>query len=214
MRKSWVRRVIWKPLGAGVLVLLPVGLVVGVLVLLFRFSDGILSPLLYSAIHLIGRVTGVSLLKDLYIPGLGLGVLLFLLYGAGCIYLSRIGKWVVQKVEFLFRRLPLLGSIYSGSKILVSTLFGSEGKDKRIPVLVETQPGQMVIGFQTGKTTIQEKGDHQTFIAVYIPTTPNPTSGSLMFFPSQQVRPLDMSIEEAMRLILSGGLTVPQMLKS
>ena len=214
MLKSWIRRAIWKPLGTGLLVLLPVGLVMGILVLLFRFSDGILSPLLHSAIHLIGRIMGIPLLMDLYIPGLGLGVLLFLLYGAGCIFLSRIGKWAIKKVEFLFRRLPLVGSIYSGSKILVSTLFGSEAKGKRFPVLIETQPGQMVIGFQTGKTTIQGKGEHRTFIAVYVPTTPNPTSGSLMFFPSQQVQPLEMSIEEAMRLILSGGLTVPQMLKS
>ncbi len=117
------------------------------------------------------------------------------------------------KAEFMVKQIPFIGSVYSGSQILVHALFGSDHQKERIPVLAETQPGQIVVGFQTGRTVLEEKGCRKDVTAVYVPTTPNPTSGNLLFLPSSQITPLEMSIEEAMNLVLSAGLTLPSKLK-
>ena len=193
-----IRKWFWRPLGAGLFILLPVGLAIIILVALFRFSDGILSPLIHTVIHFTGQLLNLPWLISLTIPGLGIVVLILLLYTAGILSLSRVGKRFVRLIEEMIGRLPLVGS-----------MFQPDSAAKRVPVLAELQPGQNVVGFLTGETRVQKKGEEKTLLAVYIPTTPNLASGSLMFLPPDQITQLDMSVEEAMKLLVSGGLTVP-----
>ena len=214
MKQSWIRRWFLKPIGAGLLVLLPLGLAIMILASLLRFSDGILSPLIHAAIHFAGRLLNVPSLMTLSIPGLGTVVLVLLLYMTGVVSLSRMGKWVTRLADGMVGRLPLVGSMYQGARELVGALFRSESAAKRVPVLAEIQPGQIVVGFLTGETTIQQEGSERNVVGVYFPTTPNLASGTLMFLPSRQVTPLAMTMEEAMKLVVSGGLTVPPQLKS
>jgi uncharacterized membrane protein len=196
-------------LAAGLLVLLPVGLAAMILVALFRFSDSILSPLLHRILHLIGDLLNIDWLSGLTIPGLGIVMLVVLLYLTGLTSLSRPGRWVIGLLERGVARLPVIGAIYTGSRTLIQALFRRESAAARRPVLAELQPGQWVVGFLTGETQVETAGTQTQLVTIYIPSTPNLASGSLMLLASDRVRPLALSVDEAMKLIVSGGLTVP-----
>jgi len=202
-------RWVWRPFVIGVLIIMPVGVAIALTMFLFRLSDRILSPSIHWFIHFAGRVLEISPLTTLYIPGLGIIALLLLVYGIGILSLSRWVQRLTRGIELLIRRVPLVGPAYVGSQELLRTLFQAEGQSKKIPVLVELQPGQNVIGFQTGETNVQEKGSMKKMAAVYIPSTPNLASGSTMLIPVNQITPLQLTTEEAMKIIISGGLTLP-----
>ncbi len=214
MKQSWIRRWFVRPIGAGLLVLLPIGLAVMILFSLLRFSDGILSPMIHAVIRFTGRLLDIPLLMTVSIPGLGIVILVLLLYITGAVSLSRMGKWMTRLVDRMIGKLPLVGSMYQGAQELVGALFRSDSTAQRVPVLAELQPGQTVVGFLTGETRIQNQGPEDALMAVYIPTTPYLASGSLVFLPSSQVTRLAMSMEEAMKIVVSGGLTVPPQLRS
>jgi uncharacterized membrane protein len=145
------------------------------------------------------------------LPGIGLIVLIIFLTAIGAITAGMIGRMVVGYGERVLSRMPVIRSVYSATKQIFETMLAQKSAAFREVVLVEfPRTGMWSIGFITGVTEgeVQELTDEQV-LNVYIPTTPNPTSGYLCFVARSEVYPLSMSVEEGIKMVVSGGLVSP-----
>ena len=145
---------------------------------------------------------------------LGIGTILTLLtiFVTGLLTQNFIGKYVVRLWEGLLQRIPIVSSIYSSVKQVSDTLFSSSGNAFRKAVLIEyPRQGCWSIGFLTGvpggDVVNHLKGD---FVSVYVPTTPNPTSGFFLMVPKSEAIELDMSVDAALKYIVSMGVVAPE----
>lgn len=145
------------------------------------------------------------------LPGVGLLVGAVTITLIGAVAAGFLGRWLIRIGENLLNRMPVVRSIYGASKQILETVLSAQSDAFREVVLVEyPRKGLWVIGFVTGVT----KGEVQTSISartmnVFIPTTPNPTSGFLLFCPEGDLVYLEMSVEEAVKLVVSGGIVTP-----
>ena len=187
---------------AGLLVVVPVGITIFILKFLFNFADGFLGPL-------IARVVRIFYADSAYIPGLGVIAGLLVIYFTGVLTANFLGRRFLTLSENLLCRIPLVNSIYSSSK-QVTKVFSSSGKDERRAVFVEyPTAGSYAIGFQT---TSLESLENERFYSVFVPTAPNPTSGFILYVAAAQVFPAPFGVEEAMQIIVSGGVVAPAMI--
>jgi len=142
-----------------------------------------------------------------------IAVILFftMLYVTGMIAAAVIGKRVIRFFERLIDRIPFVKTIYGASKQVVETISLNDAGGYKSAVLLEfPRPGLFILGFMTGEIWLNDGQDlHYT---VFVPTTPNPTSGYLEVVPANQVRFADMSVEEALKMIVSGGIVSPNRL--
>lgn len=184
---------------AGLLVVIPVGITIFILKFLFNFADGFLGPV-------IARVVRIFYVDSVYIPGLGVIAGLLVIYLAGVVTANFLGRRLLTLSEELLCRIPLVKSIYSSSK-QVTKAFSSSGQDERRAVFVEfPSAGSYAIGFQTASIESTEKAP---FFSVFVPTAPNPTSGFILYVAANQVFPAPFGVEEAMKIIVSGGAVPP-----
>ncbi len=145
------------------------------------------------------------------IPGLGLLVLLIAVTLIGALTAGLIGRWLLQTGERVLNRMPVVRSIYSAIKQIFETVLAQQSNAFREAVLVEyPRRGIWAIGFITGTTMgeVQNLTEEET-VNIFLPTTPNPTSGFLLFVPKTDVVPLGMSVEEAVKMVISGGIVTP-----
>jgi uncharacterized membrane protein len=145
------------------------------------------------------------------LPGIGLVVLLVFLTAIGAVTAGMVGRMVVGYGERILSRMPVIRSVYSATKQIFETMLAKKSTAFREVVLVEfPRPGMWSIGFITGVTEgeVQELTDEEV-LNVYIPTTPNPTSGYLCFVARSEVYSLSMSVEEGIKMVVSGGLVIP-----
>lgn len=146
-----------------------------------------------------------------YIPGLGIVVLAVLLLLVGMLATNIFGRKLVEAWESLLKRVPVVKTVYQVLKAVVDTFSIHNREQFSRVVLVEfPRKGQYSIAFVTGIT----KGEIQQItperlINVYVPTTPNPTSGYFLFVPENEIIPLSMSVEDAMKMLVSGGMYTP-----
>ncbi|TDM09827.1 MAG: DUF502 domain-containing protein [Ideonella sp. MAG2] len=152
---------------------------------------------------------GLAHLKD--IPGLGVLVTLALMLVTGVFVTNIFGQWWVHQWDRLLNRIPIVKSIYSSVKQVSDTLFSSSGNAFREAVLVQyPREGSWTIAFVTGRPSGEVAahlvGEH---VSLYVPTTPNPTSGFFLMMPRTSVKPLDMSVDEALKYIISMGVVAP-----
>lgn len=183
---------------AGLLVTLPVGVTVFVLLALFSFLDNLLGPIFT-------RWVGVR------IPGLGLLSGFLLIIAAGALASNIIGGRVVAVFDGLMMRIPLARTVYSATKQISDALLQQKRGAFKQAVLVEwPRQGMYTVGFVTGETRgeAQEKTAERV-INVFVVTTPNPTTGFLCLVPESQVTPLEMSVEDALKLVISAGMVTP-----
>lgn len=178
---------------SGLAVLVPVLLTVLALKWLFETADGLVRPV-------------VMLLLDRYVPGLGIvvGVLFVLLVG----WLARAyaGKWMVQGVERAFLRLPIAREIYSTVKAVMDAFSGQHMALGRVALVEYPRPGLYSVGFVTGPGLGEASARlGEETVCVFIPTTPNPTSGWMVVVPRSQVVLADMTPQEGMRLVILAG---------
>jgi len=130
---------------------------------------------------------------------------------AGIIATNYAGHKLFEAAEYFFKRIPLVRSIYFPIKQLTETIYGSANATFRRVVLVEyPSPGIYTIGFITseGIKEIEDKLG-KTVVCIFVPTTPNPTSGMFVMVPSGNVVALDMGVEDAIKLVVSGGIAKP-----
>lgn len=183
---------------AGLLVWLPLG----VTLLVIRFVVGLLD-------------TSLLLIPPAFrpeIPGLGVLLSIVLVLGTGAIAANYVGKRFVLWTEALFARIPLVRTVYGGMKKLAETIFSDQSVSFRQPILIEyPRKGIWSVAFLTGSPIgeVQDKtADH--VLTCFVPTTPNPTSGFIVLVPEKDVIRLKMSVEEAMRLVISLGVVTPE----
>ena len=159
-----------------------------------------------------------NFLKDFgrfYLPGMGIVALLILIFLVGVLTTNFIGKKMVALWEGLLNRVPLVRNIYSVFKHIVDTV-SLQGKEQfnRVVLVEFPRDGVYAIGFMTGVTRGEvQKLTEAKVVNVFIPTTPNPTTGFFIFVPENKIMPLSMSVEDGMKMIISGGLYTPSYLK-
>ncbi|MQP66476.1 DUF502 domain-containing protein [Niveispirillum sp. SYP-B3756] len=145
------------------------------------------------------------------VPGLGLLILLVFLVLVGMTSAGFAGRLLVRLGEALVARMPVVRGIYSATKQIFETVLAQQSDAFREVVLVEfPRKETWSIAFITGTTKgeVQRLTDEEV-VNVFVPTTPNPTSGYLMFVPRSQLVPLSMSVEEGLKMVVSGGLVTP-----
>jgi uncharacterized membrane protein len=145
------------------------------------------------------------------IPGVGVLASIFTLVLLGFLLQNVVGHYVVSKWEYLFSKLPLVRTIFLTIKQVMDAFFGKNAMSFREVALVEyPRKGIWALCFVTGTTQgeVQEKTSDDV-INVFLPTTPNPTSGFLLFVPRQDLHILDMSVEEGIKMIISAGIITP-----
>jgi len=182
---------------AGLFVVIPIGITLFILKYLFSFTDGILSSYLD---RLFIIITG----QELHFPGLGIITGAVVIYLAGLLATNVLGNQFLKLGDNLLNRIPLVKSIYSSSKQLTKVF--KEGKSSyRRAVFVEwPRPGVKAVGFVTAE--VERNGER--LVVVYVPTMPNPTSGFALFFREEDVSDSGMTVEEAVKFVVSGGAVV------
>lgn len=181
---------------AGLIVFLPVAVTFSVLLWLFRLLDGFLGRLFT---YLIGRP----------IPGLGLVATTVVVIVIGAMATNVLGRRLVDFFERLMLRIPLARSIYSATKSISDSVFVQRKAAFQRAVLIEwPRKGVYTVGFVTGQAQTQHS---ERIYNVFVVTTPNPTTGFLVLVPEDQVLPLEMSVEDALKLVMSGGIVSPPM---
>jgi uncharacterized membrane protein len=183
----------------GLLVVIPIWGTILVLKTLFVTVDGILGDVL------------AQLVPDHYVPGLGILTLILLIFTVGLLAANFIGRQIVKVWEDWLNRLPLVRGIYSTLKSMMDILsFSDRGSYYRVVLIQFPKNGSYCFAFVTGVTKGETTALSQDpLIHVYVPTSPNPTSGYFLLVPEREVTSVDISVEEAMKLIVSGGLCTP-----
>jgi uncharacterized membrane protein len=199
MKKSLVKRYFI----TGLLIWVPLVITLWVLGLLVSAMDQSLL-LLPSQFH-------TESWLGVHIPGLGVLLTLVVVFGTGVFAANIIGQRLVRFLERILRSIPVVNSIYTGVKQVSDTLFLPGGQAFRKALLVEwPSSGSWTIAFLTGQpggdVANHLKGD---YVSVYVPTTPNPTGGYFVMVPRSSVVELDMSVDEALKYIISMGVAVP-----
>ncbi len=192
-----------KYLIAGILVWLPLGVTVLVIKLFVDLMDRIL--LLIPPEYTPEQVLGFS------IPGLGVIISIAIILLTGMIAANLLGGKLVALWESILARIPLVRSIYSAVKQLTETLFSSSGQSFRKVLMIEyPRRGLWTLAFQTGTDVGEaQQKTGEDVVNVYVPTTPNPTSGFFLMVPKKDVIELDMSVDEGLKMIISMGVVVP-----
>lgn len=187
----------------GLLVIVPIWGTILVLKTLFVTLDGVL-----------GGITERYVLER-YVPGVGILVLFIVIMLAGLLATNIMGRRVVALWENWLRRVPLVRGIYTTIKSMMDVLsFGDKGSGKekysRVVMIEFPRKGQYALALVTGVTPGEVQDiSAERMINVYVPTSPNPTSGYLLFVPESELIAVNMSVDEAMKMMFSGGMYTP-----
>ncbi len=190
----------------GIVVIAPVGLTVWLIWTVIGWVDGFVLPLVPGRFNP-EQYIGINLR--------GVGVIFFLLFTivVGWIAKGLIGRSLIRYAENVVDRMPVVRSIYSGVKQIAETVFAQSERSFEKAVLIQyPRKGIWAIGFISteARGEVAEKAETGGgLLSVFVPTTPNPTSGFLLFFPEEDVIELDMSVEDAAKLVISAGLVYP-----
>lgn len=189
---------------SGLLVWMPIW----VTILAIKFLVDILSYTLL----LLPRHYQPDVLIGFHIPGIGVIITLLVILVTGLLVTNLLGRQLVILGDRFIAKIPIVRTIYMGVKQIVETLFTPGGQSFRKVFLVEyPRAGSWTIAFQTGDATQQvtQKFNDEPMITVYVPTTPNPTSGFLLMIPRKDVKELDMSVDQALKFVISLGVVQP-----
>jgi uncharacterized membrane protein len=190
---------------AGILLILPVGITLFVLQFFFRVVEGIFAQ---PMAQILSRV----LQREVTIPGLGVLAFLILIYVAGIIATNVLGRGFAYLTDRFFTTIPLARSVYSAAKQLTNALSTERRQTFRQTVFVEfPKAGSYTIGFATNEII---DGQGNVFLSVFIPTTPNPTSGYMLIVNKERAIPSSLKVDEAINSVMSGGFALPASLRA
>ena len=180
---------------AGLVTVAPILATVWILTVLFNFFDGFAAPLLDS-------------LLPIHIPGLGVIIALIFMYLLGILVTNFLGKKIVSIGEAVLRKIPLANTIYGTAKQITQSVSGASNKAFKKAVLINyPRSGLWTIAFVTGDS-IDNNGE--SYYHLFVPTTPNPTSGVMVIIPQDDVIDSNLTVEEALKTIISGGMLGPK----
>lgn len=171
----------------------------------------VLAMLARTLVSLVPEFLSPQRLFGMDIPGFELALVLLVVLFTGLFFANFIGRAVLARWEALLSRIPLVRSIYNLVKQVSDTMFAPNGQAFREAVLVQyPRAGLWTIGFITGVPCAQAASHlPDDCISIYVPTTPNPTSGFFLMLPRADIRPLDMSVDAALKYIVSMGVVPP-----
>jgi uncharacterized membrane protein len=208
--------------GAGILVFVPIPFTVWLVYVVWGWVDGSLrrlflmpapdeSGIIPAVARFLHRVFGdeVAILAK---PGAGLLALILFIFVIGLLARTFLGRLFVRIGEAIVGRLPVIRTIYLGLKQILEAILSGGGRHFRDVVLFEyPRKGIYAVGFVTGTSRgeVQDRTPEET-VNVFLPTTPNPTSGYLLLVPRAELTYLDMNVEDAVKLIISGGIVAPK----
>ena len=180
---------------AGIIVTIPIGVTVWLVIWIFTSIDGILQPAVSS---ILGRT----------IPGLGFVILIVLVYLVGVMASNFVTRRLVNYGQSLLSRIPIVRPIYSSIKQIADS-FSASGKAgfKQVVIAEDPMKGTRTIGFVTNESL--DKAGNRLFY-IFIPTTPNPTSGFLQIVKEEDVIQVDTSVDDAMKMVVSAGKVLPE----
>ena len=192
----------------GIIVTAPIAITFAVAMWVINWIDSKVVPLIpssYNPQEILQQHTGF------HIPGIGLLVVFIGLTLIGFLAAGLLGRFVVRVGENLLNRMPIIRSVYGALKQIFETVLRSSSRSFREVALIEyPRRGIWAIGFITTKTTGEVRSEiKEEVVNVFLPTTPNPTSGFLLFVPRKDLIILDMGVEEAIKMIVSAGIVTP-----
>lgn len=176
----------------GLVTLLPVLVTVFLVWKIFEFADGLLGDRL-----------------GFKIPGLGLLVTILVILAVGVFSIHFFGRVALRTLEAAFLRLPVIRKVYPALKQLAQFFFGGEDGQmafRRVVLVQFPRPGSYSIAFVTNEGTSSVTGKSQHMLTLLVPTPPSPFSGPIIFVPQEDVIPLELSVEDALKLVVSGGV--------
>ncbi len=183
----------------GVVVLIPIGITLYLTKFLIGISANIIPP----------KINPNSYLP-FSIPGLEIFVSIIIITIVGGLSLSFLGKKILNLIDDLFKRIPFLRAVYSAIVQMTDTFTKKDDGKKSVVIVEYPRKGSWAVGFATKKNETEiSKKTNKNLINVFLPTTPNPTSGFLLMFPEDEVIYLDMTFEEASKFIVSAGTSAP-----
>tara|TARA_B100000787_G_scaffold84707_1_gene62386 strand:- start:33 stop:647 length:615 start_codon:yes stop_codon:yes gene_type:complete len=184
----------------GVIVLVPIGFTLYLSKFLINFSTNLVPTGLNPNTYL-----------PYSIPGVEIVLTIIFITVIGSLSLSFLGKKFLQLIDELFRRIPILRTIYSAIGQMTESFRHQEGNKKSVVLLEYPRKGSWAVGFATKENTGEIKSKtNMNLINVFVPTTPNPTSGFLLMIPKDDLLYLDMTFEEASKFIVSAGTSTPK----
>jgi uncharacterized membrane protein len=197
----------------GLLIVLPVIVTYWLLALIIGAIDASITPVLTEVVRFIGpdewlQYAWVHYLSPLVSVFLAVAVVYFI----GLVGGNVLGRQILRVVEGMLLRIPVVRGIYSAVRQFVDTFSRPEGAAYRGVVLVEfPRPGSWSLGLITGNASNEVTARiGQSLVSVFVPTTPNPTGGYLIFVPEERALRLEMSVDEALKMIISGGVLTPE----
>lgn len=205
---SQLKKDVRKRLITGLLLILPVYVTFFVIKFLFGFVGGTLAPVIKKLLQFLGVALPKTTLDEFIITFFGLILTFIALYFIGIFATNVIGKFIIHYFENLLTKTPIVKSIYSSVKQIIHAI-SLPGKQsfKRVVLVDFPREGTKSIGFVTGSTNYNNGKKH---IAVFIPTTPNPTTGFLIFTTEDSVIDTKLTVEEAFKTLFSGGVLTPE----
>ena len=197
---SYIKTGIKRYFLSGILVIVP--LIITYVVLRFFLSsvDGILSPLLV-------KYLGYD------IPGLGIVITIIIVFVAGILTRGVLGRGAVSLWERFLNSLPLVRTIYSAAKqLLISVAEPKASMFQRVVIIPYPRLGMYSLAFAANEVTLDRQGVIGDYVAVFIPSTPTPFTGYMLMVKKDEIYPTNMSVEEAVKFIVSGGIVVPEVM--
>lgn len=199
-----------RKLVAGLLVVFPIFITFIVIKFLFGLIGGILSPVVEKAFILLGS-SPKGTVDDFIVTSIAFILTFSALYFIGVIATNFFGKLILNFFEAILNKTPIIKNIYTSSKQLIEIIsLPSRQSFKRVVMVEYPRVGMKAFAFVTGD--IKTK-DGTELTSIFIPTTPNPTSGFLIYLSEEDIIETDMDIEEGMKIIISGGILVPEHLE-
>ncbi len=190
----------------GLLVVLPIFVTFFVIKFLFTMIGGILSPVVTKTFISFGFSPN-SKIDEFVITSIAFVLTFVALYSIGVIATNFLGKFIISFFETILHNVPIIKNVYTSSKKIIQIIsLPSAQSFKRVVIVEYPRLGMKAFAFLTGNIKTQNGAE---LSSIFIPTTPNPTSGFLIYLPEQDIEETDLSIEEGMKLIVSGGILVP-----
>ena len=178
----------------GLLAVTPVALTFYILKILFTFLDSITAPIFKSV--------------NIYIPGLGILLTLLFVYTLGLLVTNILGKQILNRFETLIKNIPLVNTIYNTIKQITQALSGNATKNFQSVVYIQyPRKNLWTLAFVTGESS---NINNVKFYHLFVPTTPNPTSGVFIIIPQKDAINTKLNVEEALKSVISGGMLAPK----
>ena len=185
----------------GLITILPLWITLFIVWFVFRWISSFAAPFLSPVFYLVfGREGGFLVRLTSFV------LTIITIWFVGVLATQLLGRRLLLWIENIVIRLPIMSGIYLAIRKLIQSLFTTKQNFKRVVMVEFPKNDSYSIGFVTGTCELESKGN---FISVFVPTTPNPTTGFLLFVRQENMIPMDMSVDEAVRLIISGGIIAP-----